>query len=129
MGITDALLDTHAFLWAIFEPKRLSRRVARWLTDPAVVLHLSVASIWEIEFKHRKGKLQAEASVVDRHMAALFIAPMAITVAHVRALEALGSTGHKDPFDRLIVAQALVDGMSVVSADPKLDAYGISRLW
>jgi PIN domain nuclease of toxin-antitoxin system len=126
--MTDALLDTHAFLWAIFDPKRLSRRVERWMTDPAVALHLSVASVWEIELKHRKGKLQAHASVVDRHMAALSITPLAITVAHVRALEALDRSGHKDPFDRLIAAQALVENLPLVTADPAFQEYSQVRV-
>ena len=130
MAITEALLDTHAFLWAIFEPKRLSARVRRWLANPALTLHLSVASIWEMELKHRKGKLEAEPDVVDRHIAALGIQALAITVAHVRALAALAPGGHKDPFDRLIAAQAIVENLPLITADPAFREYAqVSVAW
>jgi PIN domain nuclease of toxin-antitoxin system len=124
VGITNPLLlDTHTFLWAIFEPERLSGRVRRWLANPAQTLYLSVASVWEIELKHRKGKLQAEPSVVDRHMTALGIQALVITVTHVRTLATLEQAGHKDPFDRLIAAQAVVEDLPLVTADPAFAEY------
>jgi len=125
----EALLDTHTFLWAIFEPKRLSPRVQRWLAAPTVTLHLSVASVWEIELKHRKGKLEAEPGVVDRHIAALGIQPLAITVSHVRALGSLETlVDHKDPFDRLIAAQAIVENLPLVTADTAFRQYARVRV-
>src|SRR5215831_7794287 len=84
------LIDTHVFLWSALEPERLSRTARRLLRSPNVTLYLSVASVWETTLKRHKGKLaQATNLVVDGQMAALSITPLAITVAHVRALEAL----------------------------------------
>jgi PIN domain nuclease of toxin-antitoxin system len=123
VAITEALLDTHTFLWAIYEPERLSPKVARWLAAPTVLLRLSVASVWEMELKHRKGKLEAEPSVVDRQMAALGIQPLAITVPHVRALAVLEHGSHKDPFDRLIAAQAVVENLTLLTQDRAFAEY------
>ena len=130
MATTNALLlDTHTFLWAIFEPDRLSKSVQRWLTNPQTILHLSVASIWEMELKHRKGKLQAEPAVVDQQIDYLGIHALAIKVAHVRALATLPNSGHKDPFDRLIAAQAMVENLPLVTADSAFREYGLEIRW
>lgn len=124
VAITEALLlDTHTFLWAIFEPERLSKAARRWLSNPDLELYLSVASVWEIELKHRKGKLKAEPSVVDVNMLELGIHSLAITVPHVRALGMLSGAGHKDPFDRLIAAQAVVEDLPLVTSDPAFAEY------
>jgi PIN domain nuclease of toxin-antitoxin system len=125
---TEALLlDTHTFLWAIFEPERLSKPVRRWLANPQIRLYLSVASVWEMELKHRKGKLNAEPSVVDTSMRELSIYPLPIAVPHIRALATLekrgASAGHKDPFDRLIAAQAVVENLPLVTADAAFAEY------
>jgi len=125
---TEALLlDTHTFLWAIFEPERLSGAVRRLLANPQIRLYLSVASVWEIELKHRKGKLSAEPAVVDASMRELSVYPLAIALLHIRALATLetrgGSAGHKDPFDRLIAAQSVVENLPLVTADAAFAAY------
>ncbi|MBV8807204.1 MAG: type II toxin-antitoxin system VapC family toxin [Acidobacteriaceae bacterium] len=124
MANTEALLlDTHTFLWAIFDPDRLSRAVRRWLVNPDVILHLSVASVWEIELKHSKGKLNADASTVDANARELGIRSLPITVPHVRALATLARPGYKDPFDRLIAAQAAVENLPLVTADSAFAEY------
>jgi PIN domain nuclease of toxin-antitoxin system len=127
VATTEALLlDTHTFLWAIFEPKRLSGAVRRWLLNPQIRLYISVASVWEMELKHRKGKLSAEPAVVDTSMRELGVYPLPIAVPHVRALATLEtpmSIGRKDPFDRLIAAQAVVENLPLVTADPAFAEY------
>lgn len=117
------LLDTHAFLWAIFEPQRLSKRVRGWLLNTEANLFLSVASVWEIEIKHRKGKLRAEPSIVDAKMQELGIHALAITLPHIRALATFSDIAHSDPFDRLIAAQALMEGLTLVTADLAFAAF------
>lgn len=125
MATIDALLiDTHTFLWASFVPERLSRNARKLLTNAETKVYLSVASLWEIELKHRKGKLQADAKVVDASMRDLQILPLAIMAAHVRALAKLKSGGCKDPFDRMIGAQALAEELPLVTADPAFDEFG-----
>lgn len=128
VATTEALLlDTHAFLWAIFEPERLSEAVRRWLTNPKIALHLSVASVWEIEIKHSKGRLDADASLVEADIRDLGVSPLPISLPHVRALGALNGSAaaakHKDPFDRLIAAQAIVEKLPLVTADPVFAEY------
>lgn len=89
---------------------------------------MSVASVWEIELKRRKGKLNAEPSIVDTNIRELSVYPLAITVPHIRALPMLDGggvfVGHKDPFDRLIAAQAIVENLPLVTADAAFAAYG-----
>jgi PIN domain nuclease of toxin-antitoxin system len=91
-----------------------------------------VASVWEIDLKHRKGKLNAEPSIVDANIQELGILPLAITVRHVRALATLGaasgSTVHKDPFDRLIAAQAVAENLPLVTADSAFAQYSQIRV-
>src|SRR5262249_17272358 len=115
------LLDTHVFLWSALEPERLSRTAARLLQSAGVALYLSVASVLG---NLAQGKL-AEATdfMLAGQMNALSISPLAITVAHVRALERLERNGHKDPFDRLIAAQAMVENLPLVTADPAFRQY------
>ncbi|MBV8073773.1 MAG: type II toxin-antitoxin system VapC family toxin [Acidobacteriaceae bacterium] len=117
------LLDTHVFLWANFEPERLSKPVRRWLVNPEISLYLSVASVWEMEIKHRKGKLSAEPSIVDKKIEELRIYTLPITVPHVRALATFSNTAHNDPFDRLIAAQALVENLLLVTSDPAFAGF------
>jgi len=101
--------------------------------DPANEVFLSPASYWEIAIKMSIGKLilhQPYEDFIDACLNRYGFVILAIEPRHTARVATLPfPTNHKDPFDRLIVAQALVEGMGVVSADPQLDAYGILRIW
>lgn len=123
------LLDTHVLLWWLVGDGRLSDvRRAEILDDGARVL-VSAASAWEISTKHRLGKLPlAEALVVNfsRILTEQSFETLDISVAHaVRAGRLPGE--HRDPFDRMLAAQALIEGVPIVSADAQLDAFGVER--
>ena len=121
------LLDTHAFLWLKTEPSRFSAATLRLLEDPAHSLLLSSASAWEIAIKHARGKLQlpvAPGRYVAQRMAQSGISGLSITVAHALRAGAL-PPHHADPFDRLLVAQAQLEKVSLVTADEQLRAYEV----
>src|SRR5262249_404886 len=129
VAITKALLDTHTFLWAMSRPERLSRRATRLLADPGVELYLSAASIWEIELKHRTGKIQAGPTAIDQQIAEMWLGPRSMTVREVGALTWLEILpDHKDPFDRLIAAQAIVENLPLITADEAFRGYGRVRV-
>ncbi|HET9226753.1 MAG TPA: type II toxin-antitoxin system VapC family toxin [Thermoanaerobaculia bacterium] len=121
------LLDTHIFIWWDSEPAKLSRAVLDLCADPAHELIVSVASLWEMQIKRHLGKLDlrlplAEIVVHQQETNGITILPVA--QAHVLALEQLPNH-HRDPFDRILVAQALVEGAALVSADPILKSYPV----
>jgi PIN domain nuclease of toxin-antitoxin system len=125
------LLDTHTFLWAIAEPARLSGEVRRLLADEANELVLSTVSLWEIVIKAGAGKLRipAGAEYFETHMDHLGVGRvLPITPVHVYAVAGLPEA-HKDPFDRLLVAQCRVEGMPLVSADEVFRRYPIETIW
>ena len=126
-----ALLDTHAFLWAVMQPDRLSPKVRRLLENTATDLVVSAATAWEIATKFRLGKLPGAHSVVadyDGAVRRLQAHSLPITDAH--ALRAGGyKQVHRDPFDRLLAAQAQIEGMTLVSKDRALRAFDVELLW
>jgi PIN domain nuclease of toxin-antitoxin system len=127
------LLDTHALLWYTTNDPQLSKGAANAIADPANAVFMSPASYWEIAIKVSIGKLLLHQSYADFLNACLnrysfMILP--IEPRHTARLATLPfPPNHRDPFDRLIVAQALVEPMSVVSADAKLDNYPVTRIW
>ena len=124
------LLDTHVFLWFIDDSPALSSR-AKLLLEAENELFLSVGGLWEIAIKLRLGKLTVAMpteSLMTEHLTANNIEILPISVPHLIQITTL-PLHHRDPFDRLIIAQALVERMPVVSADPAFDAYSIERLW
>ncbi len=125
------LLDTHTFIWWDSEPAKLSFQALALCQDRQNVLLLSVVSIWEMQIKLQLGKLRLtlplrEIIETQRHTNNVEILP--ITLAHVLALEHL-PTHHKDPFDRLLVAQAIVEEAVLVSADPNIVKYAVQVVW
>lgn len=125
------LLDTHTFIWWDADPSRLSAAALSLCGDPANPLVLSVASLWEIQIKRQLGKLELRlplAGIVAHQRETNGVIILPIVQAHVLALEDL-PYHHRDPFDRLLVAQALVEGATLVSADPVLKSYSVEVRW
>lgn len=124
------LLDTHVFVWAVGDPARISDTGWALLDDPSLTLYLSVASAWELAVKASIGKLGLPVGVrefVADGCADAHIDLLPIDLAHVAAVEAL-PFHHRDPFDRMLVAQAQVSGVPILSYDATLDAYDVTRV-
>ena len=125
------LLDTHAFLWWLAGNTRLSGAARRAIEDDANTIFVSAASAWEITTKHRIGKLaQAEAVALDvaGSIAGQGFEGLAMTVDDAERAGRLPGP-HRDPFDRVLIAQALARNLTVVSVDRVFDGYGVHRLW
>ena len=125
------LLDTHTFLWLVEGSPNLSPAAQAALADPAHALYLSVASVWELAIKTGSKKLALSEPLemfVAKWTAAYQLALLPIDTPH--ALMVVGLPDHhRDPFDRMLIAQALVSGMTLVSADTKLSPYPVPTLW
>jgi PIN domain nuclease of toxin-antitoxin system len=124
------LVDTQCWLWMNASPEKFSDQTRALLLDPSTVRMLSVASIREIGIKYHLGKLPLPVAPMDYVPARLTLTgttSLSITVTHALRASALPPL-HRDPFDRMIIAQALVGGVPVLSSDRQLDAYGIRRL-
>jgi len=124
------LLDTHTFLWAVAEPRKLSRRATRLIEAEANELLLSVASLWEIVLKVQAGKLQLPEgpAFLAEHMARLGVTSLPVEAGHVLALLGL-PLHHRDPFDRLLVAQCQVENLTILTADEAVRQYSIQAVW
>jgi PIN domain nuclease of toxin-antitoxin system len=124
------LLDTHTFLWFVLDDPQLSATAKALIEDPANDILVSPASFWEIAIKVRLGKLDLFAPYDDfmhRGIQGNDFEILPTEPRHTSLLTTL-PLHHKDPFDRLLVAQVLVEGIAIVSADAQLDAYGVLRL-
>jgi PIN domain nuclease of toxin-antitoxin system len=124
------LLDTHAFLWATGEPSRLSPRVRKFVQEPKHEIFVSVAACWEIVIKHALGKLTLPMlpnSWLPSRIAALGLKTLPITLDHVIALESLPAI-HDDPFDRVMVAQAAVEGLTLATRDTRILRYPVRTM-
>ena len=127
----QVLLDTHAFLWWLAGNPRLSGAARRAIEDDANTIFVSAASAWEIATKHRIGKLpQAEAVALDvtGSIAGQGFEELAISVDDAERAGRLPGL-HRDPFDRVLIAQALARDLAIVSVDQAFDGYGVHRLW
>ncbi len=125
------LLDTHAFLWWDNGSANLSPRVLALCHDPAVTLFLSLVSLWEIQIKSGLGKLSLRLPLRDLvadHQGKNGLRLLPVSLDHLLALDAL-PPAHKDPFDRLLIAQAQVEGITLVSADHVFASYPVSLIW
>jgi PIN domain nuclease of toxin-antitoxin system len=127
----DLLLDTHALLWFAEGNEKLSARARAAIEMSESVLTLSVASVWEIGIKVSLGKLTLQKPVgvfVPELLTELAITLLPIDIKDVAAACEL-PFHHRDPFDRMLAAQAIQRGLSIVSIDESFDAYGVARLW
>jgi PIN domain nuclease of toxin-antitoxin system len=125
------LLDTHTFIWWHSDPARLSQKVLALCLDRSNLILLSVVSAWEIQIKHQLGKLQMQTSLaeaIDSQQQTNQIEMLPITLEHVLMLDNLPGH-HKDPFDRLLVAQAMVEKAILLSHDAQIASYPIKVEW
>ena len=125
------LLDTHTFLWFIMGNSNLSANARVYVEEQSNEKFLSVASLWEIAIKVSIGKLSLSApfdTLIPQQLIINGFELLRLEVGHAAALINL-PFHHRDPFDRLLIAQAMVEQMQIVSIDSALDAYQIPRLW
>jgi PIN domain nuclease of toxin-antitoxin system len=121
------LLDTHVVLWWLGDDQRLSEAARRAIAETTNDILVSAASVWEMAIKRSLGKLTAPAELLDV-VAAQGFGWLPVRADHAGAVGSL-PWQHRDPFDRLLVAQARVEGVPVVTSDPAFAAYGVGVLW
>ncbi|WP_427162111.1 type II toxin-antitoxin system VapC family toxin [Aliinostoc sp. HNIBRCY26] len=125
------LLDTECWLWWFAQPERLSEEAITHIADETNELWLSVASIWEIGIKVAIAKLplpEPPDSYISSRMGLLGMKSLEITATHALKAASL-PLHHRDPFDRMLIAQAITEGIPIISADVAFDAYSVRRLW
>ena len=125
------LLDTHAFLWWVDGTRSLGRRAAAAVSDPRNDVFVSIASCWELAIKLSLGKLRLAKNLdrfIPEQLATNGFALLDLRLAHVVRVAGLPFR-HRDPFDRLLAAQALEEELAVVSIDSIFPRYGVRRIW
>lgn len=125
------LLDTHTFLWFLMDDPRLSTKARGLIEDATNEIVISVASLWEMAIKISLGKLQLGQPYdifIPQQLALNSIGVLDITVRHTAEILSL-PFHHRDPFDRLLIAQAGVEHIAIISSDSAFDAYGVNRVW
>lgn len=126
-----ALLDTHTLLWWLDGDPRLSAVARDWIADADHVILVSAASAWEIATKVRIGKLPGAEAVVDRYQQCLKeqgFTPLTISTDHALRVGSLPGP-HRDPFDRMLIAQAQAENVALISNELLFDSYGVRRIW
>jgi PIN domain nuclease of toxin-antitoxin system len=124
-------LDTHALVWWLTDSPQLSAAVRQRIADPDNIVLISAATGWEIATKFRLGKLPSMAPVVadiEAHVRAEGFQPLAVTMRHAQRAGSLPGP-HKDPFDRMLIAQALEEACTLLSNEVVFDDYAVSRAW
>jgi len=127
----NLLMDTHIFLWFVFAELQLNAYARSLIEDEANIKFLSMASVWEMAIKHSIGKLpltQPFEQFLSEQLERNGFRLLPIEWGHLIRVSSL-PLHHRDPFDRLIIAQSLMENMTVVSADQAFDAYGVTRFW
>lgn len=127
----NLLLDTHAFLWFLWNDNQLSSPALQLIRDAQNRKFVSVVSCWEIAIKSSIGKLRLglpAQKFLSQHIAINNFSLLTVSLEHATATETL-PFHHRDPFDRILVAQCQTDSLELASADKMFDQYGINRLW
>lgn len=130
-GILKALLDTHALIWWLMDHPSLSQRASHAIGLPKTEVFVSAASAWEIAIKVRARKLTVPESLLSNFSGVLVQAgfdPLPINIAHAICAGKLPGD-HRDPFDRMLIAQAQLESMTIIGKDIIFDDYGINRVW
>ena len=125
------LLDTHAFLWAITDDPKLSRKAKQIFTNPRNRLLLSVVSLWEIIIKTQIGKLSLPGPIEDylqEHLSRTGVETLSLEASHVWQLRNLPRR-HRDPFDRMLVAQSKVERLPILTRDRWIKRYPVRTVW
>jgi len=128
--MSDLLLDSHVMLWFFWDDPSLNPAAKSIIEDASNRKLVSIATCWEISIKAGLGKLklgESAATFLARHIPLNNFELLPIELRHVTHVETLPSN-HRDPFDRLLVAQALTENISIISADPIFEKYGVQRL-
>lgn len=125
------LFDTHAFLWWADEPDRLSTKASEIIQDKRNVLILSLASVWELQIKIQLGKLELKMPLGDliaSQQQKNRVRLLPVKLPHILALATLPSH-HRDPFDRILIAQARTESVVLISHDPEIAQYPVQVIW
>lgn len=122
------LLDSHAYLWWLSDDPRLTPAARAAIADPANVVLVSAATIWEIEIKRSLGRLDAGEHDLVAEIQANRFGELAVGARHAQAAACL-PRHHDDPFDRMLMAQSQLEGLVCVTRDPAFQAYGVPCLW
>ena len=121
------LLDTHVFLWFVMGDRRLSREVNEIIRDSANQIYLSIVSIWEISIKQGLGKLPPLPDEPEALISNSELLPLRIEISHAKLAGRLPLL-HRDPFDRMLVAQAQIEDLILITSDPDIPKYGVTTL-
>jgi PIN domain nuclease of toxin-antitoxin system len=127
----NLLLDTHVFVWMHEDPNKISSRAFAELSNPSNKLFLSIASVWELQIKIQAKKFKFKETleeVIEIEQITNGLQILSVTLTHALHLENL-PPHHKDPFDRLLISQAIVENMILVSADASFAKYQVNLLW
>lgn len=122
------LLDTHALLWALSNPRRLPARLTRMLRQPESDVYVSAVATWEIAIKSDLGRIDVQVAAVARAARDADFDELPVTIPHTLRLLDLPAH-HRDPFDRLLIAQAVEERMAIVTHDPLFRRYPVSVVW
>jgi len=125
------LLDTNILIWALNDDRSLTRRMRAAISSPATTVHVSVVSAWEIAIKYQSGKLSFDVpveEVLSRILDGKVWPVLPVLPAHIPELLAL-PMHHRDPFDRLLIAQARAEGMALATADAQIRKYRVAVAW